>query len=58
MLIDPNADQETVYAEKDEFDFRKTALCFSQCPEGQRSIEVNETTFTLEILSLAYGGEP
>ena len=30
MLVDPNADQETVYAEKDEFDFRKkTALRFS-----------------------------
>lgn len=61
MLIDPNADQETVYAEKDEFDFRKKLLYDSLDVLKEREKDIfikrrlTEPTVTLEILSQAYG---
>lgn len=61
MLVDPNADQETVYAEKDEFDFRKKLLYDSLDVLKEREKDIfikrrlTEPTVTLEILSQAYG---
>ncbi len=61
MLVDPNADQETAYAEKDEFDFRKNLLYDSLDVLKEREKDIfikrrlTEPTVTLEILSQAYG---
>lgn len=61
MLVDPNADQETIYAEKDEFDFRKKLLYDSLDVLKEREKDIfikrrlTEPTVTLEILSQAYG---
>ncbi len=61
MLVDTNADQETAYAEKDEFDFRKKLLYDSLDVLKEREKDIfikrrlTEPTVTLEILSQAYG---
>lgn len=61
MLVDTNADQETTYAEKDEFDFRKKLLYDSLDVLKEREKDIfikrrlTEPTVTLEILSQAYG---